>query len=104
MSDTIAIDQAGGAELPRWKCHKEVWAFQITEIELDSDRAAKEGRETDGSALLHHREGYFLPVRVGHDYLKKHQPETGGYYVQYRDGYKSFSPAAAFEEGYARVR
>ena len=90
-------------ELPRYKCHKEVWAFKIIKIEYDSDKAHKQNRETDGSALLFHNEKYFLPVRVGHQYLKKHKPEVGGYYVQYKDGYKSFSPALAFEEGFTKV-
>ena len=30
-------------------------------------------------------------------------PEVGGYYVVHKDGYKSFSPANAFEEGYTRI-
>ena len=35
--------------------------------------------------------------------LKKHDPQIGGYYVVYPgDGYKSWSPAQAFEEGYTR--
>ena len=29
-------------------------------------------------------------------------PHVGGYYVLYEDGYESFSPAKAFEEGYTR--
>ncbi|MCK9988658.1 MAG: hypothetical protein AzoDbin1_05130 [Azoarcus sp.] len=28
---------------------------------------------------------------------------VGGYYVVYEDGYKSFSPAIAFESGYTRI-
>ena len=35
--------------------------------------------------------------------MLKHQPTVGGYYVVYKDGYKSFSPADAFESGYTRV-
>lgn len=34
------------------------------------------------------------------EYVAKHKPEVGGYYVVYEDGYKSFSPAGAFESGY----
>ena len=30
----------------------------------------------------------------------KHQPQVGGYLVRYADGYLSYSPAKAFEEGY----
>ena len=34
------------------------------------------------------------------EYVAKHKLEVGGYYVVYEDGYKSFSPASAFESGY----
>ena len=40
---------------------------------------------------------------VDHLWLKKHQPDPGGYLVRYADGYQSYSPAAAFEQGYAAV-
>lgn len=36
-------------------------------------------------------------------YLMKHDPKPGGYYVLYGDGYDSYSPAQAFEEGYSRL-
>ena len=48
-------------------------------------------------------EGHFAPVAVSRDFVSKHEPKAGGYYVTYKDGYKSFSPAQAFEEGYARI-
>jgi hypothetical protein len=35
--------------------------------------------------------------------MTKHAPEVGGYYVVYADGYKSYSPAKAFEDGYTQV-
>jgi hypothetical protein len=42
--------------------------------------------------------GPSIPVNA--EYLQKHKPRVGGYYVRYADGYESFSPAQAFEEGY----
>ena len=41
----------------------------------------------------------------GHDeaYLDKHEPQAGGYYVRYADGYESWSPAEAFENGYMPI-
>ena len=36
---------------------------------------------------------------ASHDWMDKHQPEVGGYIVAYKDGYVSYSPANAFEEG-----
>jgi hypothetical protein len=40
---------------------------------------------------------------VSAEYLAKHKPEVGGYFVVYTDGYESYSPAKAFEEGYTRT-
>ena len=34
------------------------------------------------------------------DWHAQHKPEVGGYFVQYADGYQSYSPKEAFESGY----
>ena len=80
-------------EMPRYKCHKEVWALRIASVDL-SDLATPR--------LCFQDEGY-SPIAVDYSWIKKHDPQPGGYYVVYKDGYRSFSPAAAFEEGYTRV-
>jgi hypothetical protein len=36
-------------------------------------------------------------------YIAKHNPQVGGYFVEYDDGYHSFSPAEAFEAGYTLI-
>lgn len=96
-----------GAEMPRYKCHKEVWALKIKAISYDSDIAKLEGRETDGSAIITPEESGYAPFRVNHAFVHKRLPASGpivgGYFVVYKDGYKSFSPADAFEEGYTRI-
>jgi hypothetical protein len=43
------------------------------------------------------------PIHVDGAYLLKHDPRPGGYFVEYADGYRSFSPAEAFEAGYTRI-
>ena len=90
-------------EMPRYKCHKEVWALKIKAIEFDSDKARVEQRETDGSATITPEEDQYAPFKVDSGYVHKHKPEVGGYYVVYAGGYKSFSPANAFEDGYSPV-
>lgn len=90
-------------EMPRYKCHKQVWALKIDAINLDSDVAQSEGRETDGGAFIYPEEKGYAPFKVDAAYLEKHKPEAGGYYVVYQDGYKSFSPAKAFEFGYSKA-
>ena len=99
-----ASDDSGVVrELPRYLCHKEVWALKIDTIHLDSDVAKAENRETDGSAWIYPEDKGYAPFQVDAAYVRKHQPEAGGYYVVYKDGYKSYSPAKAFEEGYTRM-
>lgn len=84
-------------EMPRYKCHKEVWALKIKEI------IASETTSTDGGAIIVPEEEGYASFEVNGDYMRKHEPLPGGYYVVYNDGYKSFSPAKAFEEGYTKV-
>ena len=79
-------------EMPRYKSHKEVWALKIEDITHD----------IDGSTIFPADSGYG-PVRVDKEYVDKHRPRIGGCYVVYKDGYKSWSPAEAFKEGYTRV-
>ena len=81
-----------GAEMLKYKCHKIVHALQILEI--------IEG--TDGAMITPVEKGY-APFFVDGAYLKKHNPQIGGYYVVYEGGYKSFSPKKAFEEGYKKT-
>lgn len=84
--------------MPRYKCHKEVWALKIEDV-IDPTR---DGNESDGTRILVVESGY-APFRVPREYVRKHDPQAGGYYVVYEDGYKSFSPAEAFESGYTRM-
>lgn len=89
--------------MPQYQCHKKVWALKIAAIEYDHTKAQAENRETDGSAMIVPGDAGYAPFRVDFAYLNKHKPEVGGYFVQYEDGYKSFSPAKAFEDGYTKI-
>ncbi len=90
------------SQMPRYRCHKEVWALKIERVQFDADTARVENRETDGSALLFVEAPYAL-VRVDATYVRKHEPKAGGYFVVYDDGYRSFSPAEPFEAGYTKL-
>jgi len=81
-------------EMPKYRCHKEVWALKI--------KAVKPEALTTGAVLVFEEDGY-APMRVPQGFIDKHDPQPGGYFVQYKDGYQSFSPAKAFEEGYTRI-
>ncbi len=79
-------------QLPLYRCHKEVRAAKIIAIE-------------DGGALkLDALCGIEVTVTPGPAWMSRHNPEVGGYFVRYEgDGYESYSPALAFENGYAVV-
>lgn len=80
-------------EMPKYVCHKKVWALKIAEITEPTDATGT------SRTIIPADEGYG-PFVVDGAYMEKHKPEVGGYYVVYEDGYKSFSPAGAFESGY----
>lgn len=81
--------------LPQWQCHKIVGAAKIDAID----------RKPNGAAILHlSADGQKLDsIRVDHEYMEKHRPYEGGYFVHYQEGYQSFSPAPVFEAGYDRI-
>ncbi len=86
-------------EMPKYKCHKVVWALKIAALTDTS----KPDEETDGSLLLTPADDGYEKFRVDREYVRKHKPTVGGYFVKYEDGYKSFSPAKAFEDGYTKI-
>lgn len=79
--------------MPQYQCHKRVRALKI---------AATEAMK-DGSVIITPEDESFQPFRVTPGYVDKHDPLPGGYFVLYEDGYESFSPAEAFEDGYTRI-
>jgi hypothetical protein len=71
--------------VPKYKCHKEVRAFEIGKIEGKS---------------IYPKDDSFEPIEVTHEFMTKHPLNEVGYIVVYADGYVSYSPKKAFEEGY----
>ena len=87
-------------EMPKYKSHKIVHALKIAAI---NRQVTDDNCEDDGGRMITPADEGFAPFRVSHEYVRKHSPMVGGYYVVYEDGYVSFSPAAAFESGYTRI-
>lgn len=80
------IVEKGG--LPKWRSHKVVRAAQIIGIDPSGSATV--------TLLFKHP---VLPLTVSFLYVNKHEPQIGGYYVLYEDGYESWSPADSFEAG-----
>ena len=85
-------------EIPRYRCHKEVRALKIASIHPNHPACV-----LPGDAMLTPADTMYAPFLVRRAYIEKHNPQAGGYYVVYTDGYTSFSPAQAFDEGYTRI-
>jgi hypothetical protein len=82
-----------GVELPQYQCHKRVRAAKITALRQNGNHDMPDLVLGEIGCVVTH-----LP-----DWHLKHKPEVGGYYVVYEDGYASYSPARAFEDGYTRI-
>jgi len=83
-------------EMPEYVCHKRVKALKIASIE---------GLENGALRITPVEDGY-APFEVESKYIPLHdpaRPQIGWYFVVYDNGYKSFSPADAFENGYTRI-
>lgn len=79
-------------EMPKYQRHEKVRALKIDDIV----------RQHLG-ATLHFCEEGFAPVKMSPEWVRMHRPMLGGYYVVHEDGHASYSPAEAFENGYAKI-
>ena len=82
-------------ELPLYKSHKLVRALKI--------KAILRALDNDGVIFIIPEDDRYAEFQVDSAYYDRHNPQAGGYYVVYEDGYKSWSPAEAFESGYTKV-
>ena len=79
-------------EIPRYQSHKVVRAAKIIGVkQVGAGKGAILGLDCD------------ISVGVNEEWLFKHSPYVGGYFVVYEDGYQSFSPADALDNGYFRL-
>lgn len=96
MDQTNAVPSA---PMPQYRSHKIVSALKIKSVEPDAD--SPYAYET--ARVLTFVDGNYAPLRVEEHYVLKHNPQAGGYYVVYDDGYASWSPGDVFEAGYTRI-
>ena len=86
---------------PKYESHKIVQAAKITRIE--------EINSGSGIGILQVRIIWVRPDGAPEEEFVPTEPamvaraEVGGYAMLYPDGFKSISPAKAFEDGYTRV-
>ncbi|XUM21050.1 DUF7681 family protein [Bradyrhizobium oligotrophicum S58] len=79
-------------EMPRYQSHKQVWALKIAAIEIHQDKSATIAPVDAGYVSFTTKPGWAERWSGSEEDL--------GYFVQYQDGFASWSPTKAFEEGY----
>lgn len=90
------MNEAACLELPEYVSHKRVWALKIKSFEHEADVTA---------VRINFEDARYAPMVLPMDwYARVKQGDDTGYWVRYADGFESWSPTKAFEDGYALVR
>ena len=71
---------------------KVLWALKIALVEITDDGAELTPADPD-----------FASFFVSSEYMDKHDPEEGGYYICYKGGYESFCSVEQFEAGHEAI-
>lgn len=86
---------SGFLELPSYRSIKSVKAAKITRLNRTQDEPATVVTVDAGR--------WPMDIQVPDSWLQKHEPQVGGYFVVYQDGYCSYSPSGPFEKGHIRI-
>ena len=86
--------------LARWQSHKIVRGGQITMVDLVG---RKDGPQNTYFIQVTDKNGDTLDIDIPVEVFARGVPSAGDFLVAYEDGYLSWSPAKAFEEGYTRI-
>lgn len=86
--------------MKRYQCTKQVSAVKLADV--------IQGSEAGFGLLIPENMVTAAPIKVEGAWIIKHSPSqqpdgSYGYYVVYDDGYTSWSPSKAFEEGYTEI-
>lgn len=82
------------SKFPQYKSHKTVRAIKIANLHVDGDRIIITPDDPGVEAFS----------VMAAEWVNKPTLHIGGYFVVYRDGYTSWSPASEFEDGYSPIR
>lgn len=88
LNGETPVDDAVSAAMPAYRSHKIIHALEIKAV--------------DGYRLSF-VEAEFADIEADPAMFSRYTPVPGDRYMVYPDGYKSFSPKRAFEDGYTRV-
>jgi hypothetical protein len=90
-----------GLDLPLYQSHKIVQAMKIKEVRKKQETSPGLNNAGPNWELT---SAFDVVCEITPEFVRKHNPTPGDYYVVYEDGYDSISPATAFEAGYEPLR
>lgn len=93
---TAPVVEVAPAEFPRYKCHREVQAVKIKKITFRPS-------STGPDVLIEPEDASHGSFSVPMEFINRHRPTPGMYYVKHSDGFESVSPASVFESGYEKI-
>jgi hypothetical protein len=79
-------------KLQLYQCHKQVRALKIKKIE-----------QVESETRIIPENPNYDPFFVSYRYMRRNEPQEGGYFVINDNGHASFLPAKDFEEGYSLI-
>lgn len=91
-----AIEARVLAEMPQYQSHKKVGALKIADLSI---------RVHDLSAVITPADKKYAPfeTRGGWGERFEGSQDDLGYFIRYADGFTSWSPTKAFEDGYTSI-
>ena len=78
------------SDWPSYRCQRFVQALKIAEVNVDAA----------SQVWLVPEDTNYAEFKVDHDFVMKHKPEPGGYFVRFDQSHESWSPADLFENGF----
>lgn len=84
--------------MPAFRSHKKIWALEISKV---IDKGTDSTTDENPLVEVHFVDPVFAPRTF--NLHGKPTPEAGWYFVQYENGYNSFSPADAFVNGHTPI-
>lgn len=91
--------------MPQWRSREVVQASRIDVIEYDALRCqTRLGLAWDIPTTEYDNKPGRLFIVVHNDWVAKHNPAIGGYFVRHEDGDTSYSSAETFEADYSRQK
>lgn len=96
----ITVPTQAAVELPRYRCHKEVEALKIKQIEI---REPQDPMHSDQEVWIIPADEDQEAFKVEWEFVNRFKPEAGMYWVKSAEGHEGALPAELFDKEFSRL-